>query len=199
MNVRHCRMAVFFMVTWGLMAMSLLCRGTSIGEISQVLSLVLVLSAMFFCLLWRAQRVVMGLLLGGTLLGQIVIMPATITFRTASPMTKALGAGECIRLALANFATDDARNAFPAPDRIRDYATLSALVNEYGGVLRAEENAAVRFVSYEVHNTNVEGRPEPHYVLILAVPHAHNQPFPKIRVTPAGVEKLSGADRPQGS
>ena len=74
---------------------------------------------------------------------------------------------ESIRAALASCAADSADNLFPTKQRISSYATLRDVVNSNGGSLpETERLATIRFISYDVQDTNGDRIPDT-YLLIL--------------------------------
>ena len=144
----------------------------------------------------RANRKVMGTLLVlvvGIVATSILLAIVGLdrSYRDRSNIPAAISTAESIRVAFAEYIGESASHAVPTAESLRDYTTLRALVNQYGGMLReTEESMGIRFEGYETQDTNHDGLPDD-YILLLSVPSvSHRYPGQRLRVTPAGIEKL---------
>ena len=64
-----------------------------------------------------------------------IAVPNFLSYRNKSRVASAVGSGEGIRAAMANFAADSSGNQYPST--ITDWATLVSVVNANGGTLKS--------------------------------------------------------------
>jgi prepilin-type N-terminal cleavage/methylation domain-containing protein len=110
-----------------------------------------------------------------------IAVPNFISYRNKSRVASAVGTGESIRAALANFAADSSGSLYPTA--IADWAALYSLANANGGALKS--NAAdmqITSISFSSNGSD--------YSMTVVVNVPDGTTGKTIQITPAGVDKL---------
>ncbi len=109
-----------------------------------------------------------------------IAVPNFIAYRNKSRVASAVGTGEGIRAAFANYAADSSGNLYPTS--ISDWATLRSIVNANGGTLKTNsQDLQITSVSFTSDGSD--------YTLTMVVNVPDGVTGKTITVTPAGIDK----------
>jgi type IV pilus assembly protein PilA len=109
-----------------------------------------------------------------------IAVPNFLSYRNKSRVASAVGSGEGIRAALANFAADSSGNQYPSS--IANWAALVSVVNANGGTLKSNsQDLQVTSVSFSSDGSD--------YTLTMIVNVPDGVAGKTLTVTPGGISK----------
>jgi type IV pilus assembly protein PilA len=109
-----------------------------------------------------------------------IAVPNFLSYRNKSRVASAVGTGESIRAAFANFASDSSGNLYPSA--ISNWAALMATVNSNGGSLKSNsQDLQITSVSYTSDGSD--------YTLTMTVNVPDGTTGKTITVTPGGITR----------
>jgi prepilin-type N-terminal cleavage/methylation domain-containing protein len=109
-----------------------------------------------------------------------IAVPNFLSYRNKSRVASAVGTGEGIRAAFANFAADSSGNQYPSG--ISDWAALVSIVNANGGTLKTNsQDLQITSVSFSSDGSD--------YTLTVVVNVPDGVAGKTITVTPGGINK----------
>jgi type IV pilus assembly protein PilA len=110
-----------------------------------------------------------------------IAVPNFISYRNKSRVASAVGTGESIRAALANFAADSSGSLYPTA--LAGWDALYSLANANGGALKANSSdMQITSVSFASNGSD--------YTMTVVVNVPDGTTGKTIRITPAGIDKL---------
>ena len=109
-----------------------------------------------------------------------IAVPNFLSYRNKSRVASAVGSGEGIRAAMANFAADSSGNQYPSS--IANWAALVSIVNANGGTLKSNsQDLQITSVSFSSDGSD--------YTLTMTVNVPDGVAGKTITVTPGGITK----------
>jgi prepilin-type N-terminal cleavage/methylation domain-containing protein len=109
-----------------------------------------------------------------------IAVPNFLSYRNKSRVASAVGSGEGIRAALANFAADSSGNQYPTS--IANWAALVSVVNANGGTLKSNsQDLQVTSVTFSSDGSD--------YTLTMIVNVPDGVAGKTLTVTPGGISK----------
>ena len=109
-----------------------------------------------------------------------IAVPNFLSYRNKSRVASAVGSGEGIRAAMANFAADSSGNQYPSS--IANWAALVSIVNANGGTLKSNsQDLQITSVSFSSDGSD--------YTLTMYVNVPDGVAGKTITVTPGGITK----------
>jgi prepilin-type N-terminal cleavage/methylation domain-containing protein len=109
-----------------------------------------------------------------------IAVPNFISYRNKSRVASAVGTGEGIRAALANYSADSANNLYPTT--FADWTALKNVLNSAGGTLK-DTNAAHQITSFTYASDGST------YQLVVTVNVPTDVNGATFTITPKGIDK----------